>query len=784
MNWISRLLSRRGGPEADAERARLDEWMREGYEHHQKGRSADAGRLYRKILESDPGYADASYFLGVIAQGEGRNDEAVTLFRSAVAAKPDEATFLFALGTQYYRARRFDEAVTTFRSGLAFRPGDPDAQNDLGASLMELGRLEEALAILEPLVAANGEFFPACYNLANLYRHQGRIDDAIAQYRRAIELRPDHLDSHCCLLFTLNYSDKYDADTVSAEHRRFGERHARAAPGPEPDRRWPRKLRIGYLSPDFRSHVVASFIGPALARHDREKFELFCYYTNPEHDEDTARLRSYAEHWSDCAGLSDNALADRIRGHRIDILVDLAGHTSGHRIGVLAMKPAPVQVTYLGYPNTTGLPTVDYRITDAIADPPGDADTLNVEQLLRLPRSFLCYRPGPDLHDSGPLPALRNGYVTFGCFNNFLKLSDSFLDAAALVLKEVPGSRLVLKGRPLEAPSVAARVQQRFAAAGVAPERLELRGWTAAVEDHLGAYREIDIALDSFPYNGTTTTCEAVWMGVPVVTLQGDRHAARVGASLLNSLGLVSLVARNVEEFVRICARLATDLEGTAALRAGLRDRLRASPLMDEAGFTRELERCYQEIWMEKTRQEPAEPNAVAEPLRLHIGGKQRRAGWKILNILPGPDVDYVGDCSDLSRFADGSVDEIYASHVLEHLGYQQKLPQTLAAFHRLLRKGGRASISVPDFEVLCRLFLEQANSAAERFHLMRMAFGGQIDSHDFHCVGLTAEFLADFLAQAGFSKMERVREFGLFDDSSSQRFHDTRISLNVIAYK
>jgi predicted O-linked N-acetylglucosamine transferase (SPINDLY family) len=321
----------------------------------------------------------------------------------------------------------------------------------------------------------------------------------------------------------------------------------------------------------------------------------------------TDRVRGLVERWSDCGGLSDAALADRIRAHRIDILVDLAGHTSGHRIGVLAVKPAPIQVTYLGYPNTTGLPTVDYRITDALADPPGRADELHVERLVRLPRPFVCYRPEPKAPDIGPSPALSNGHVTFGCFNNTIKLSDSFLDAAAMVLTAVPGSRLVLKGDALNLPSVGGPVRERFDIAGVAPDRLELRGWTAAVEDHLGAYRQIDIALDSFPYNGTTTTCEALWMGVPVVTLRGESHAGRVGACLLGWLGLKQLIAGDVSEFVRICARLASDIQETATLRSGLRERMRASALVDEAGITRELERTYRAIWIDHMHLEPDE---------------------------------------------------------------------------------------------------------------------------------------------------------------------------------
>lgn len=604
-SWLSRLLGRHEAPPADAERARLDAWMREGFEHQQKGNLSAAGRLYRQILDADPGYADAAFFLGTIADGAGRSEEAISLYRDAVKAKPEEPTFLFALGNQYYRARRFDEAVPTLGRGLKLRPDDVDGRKDYGLCLMELARWEEARTVLEPLAAAHPELFSACAHLAIVYRQLGRIQDAIVQFRKAIALDPEHLGAQNSLLFTLNYSDRDDAATVAAEHRAFGLRHARPVKMPPPEARWPRRLRIGYLSPDFRKHVVMAFMAPVLERHDREQFEVFCFHTHREKDEVTERLRAQVERWSDCGGLPDDAIADRIRADRIDILVDLAGHTSGQRIGVLAVKPAPIQITYLGYPNTTGLPTVDYRITDVLADPPGRADELNVERLLRLSRPFLCYRPEAKAPDPGPPPVLSRGYVTFGCFNNTLKLSDTFLHLAARVLNAVPGSRLVLKGGALELPSVASRVRQRFTAAGVAPERLDLRGWTTALEDHLGAYREIDVALDSYPYNGTTTTCEALWMGVPVVTLRGDRHAARVGASLLGWLGLADLVAGDAEEFVHICARLAGDVEAAASLRAGLRERMRASLLVDEAGFTREIERCYRTVWMEHMQLAP-----------------------------------------------------------------------------------------------------------------------------------------------------------------------------------
>jgi len=583
-----------------AERAQLDDWMRQGYALHEGGDLERAAGFYRRILEADPGYVDATFLLGMIAEAQGAAEEAAARFQAAAAARPDEPAFLFALGKQQYRARRFEEAVDTLERGLALRPDDPDARHDYGSSLMELSRWDEALAVVEPLARGAEDSFATQYNLANLYRQLGRVQDAIGQYRKALALSPGHLDTQGCLLFMLNYSDRHSAADIFAEHRAFGERLAQAALPPVAETRWPRRLRIGYLSPDFRHHAVACFIAPVLERHDRGRFEVRCYYTRAPADEVTARLRGHAEHWSDCAGLTDEAIAQRIRDDRIDILVDLAGHTSGGRVGVLAMKPAPLQVSYLGYPNTTGLASVDYRIGDAITDPAGSADALNVERLLRLPRTFLAYRPLAPAPDPGPLPLLRNGHVTFGCYNNFFKQSGTFLDTAAKLLLAIPGARLTLKGGPLYSASVADGVRARFAAAGVAPDRLVLLGWTTTYDDHLAAYRDIDIALDSFPYAGTTTTCEALSMGVPVVTLQGDRHAARVGASLLSALGLNEWVARSTDEFVSTCVRLAADVEGLKAHRAGLRERMRASPLMDEHALTLALEDAYLKMWTDR----------------------------------------------------------------------------------------------------------------------------------------------------------------------------------------
>jgi len=599
MRWLTRLLGAKAAPSAAP--ADPQACLREGYDCVIRGDLPGAESRLRAILEADPAHADALYYLARIAAGDRRREEAVTLLQQAADLRPGEAIFQEALGDALLAAQRYGEAIAVFRAGVALLPESISLRNSLAAALIEAGRMEEARADLEKLleIIPEGaeEKINVHFNLASIHREYGRADAAIASYRRALALRPDFVQCYSNLLFQLNYSATVDAAEIFAEHRRYGERFARRYLPPVPDPAWPRRLRIGYLSPDFRNHVVMRFMEPALAHHQRDRFEIFCYYTHAHKDAVTETLRGHAEHWRDCEELSAGQLAERIRADRIDILVDLAGHTVGNSLQTLAMKPAPVQATYLGYPNTTGLTAVDYRISDAFADPPGESDRLSTERILRLPGSYFCYRPESDAPPVGPLPAQKSGTVTFGCFNNFAKLSGSFLELACRVLRAVPDSRLLLKARPLSIDSVANTVLSGFERAGIDPARIELIGWRASDHSHLSTYNDVDIALDTVPYNGATTTCEAMWMGVPVVTLAGDRHAGRAGASLLNAVGLGALVAHNMDEYVSICSRLAGDLPGLAVQRAGMRDRMRASGLMDEAGFTRSLEQLFVGMW-------------------------------------------------------------------------------------------------------------------------------------------------------------------------------------------
>lgn len=658
MSWLARIARRQSPPSEAPDRETLDAWLRQAFDRAAEGDVAEAERVYRKILEHDPRDADALYFLGGIAMTRGREAEAADLYRKAIDGRPADAALWFGLGIACHFLRRMTESAQAYRAGLALQPENAVMRNNLSATLIELGRGDEAREEMERLKRAGFEAPQLTGNLGSVYREQGRIEEAIEAYQRTVQLAPKDVDAFTNLLLTLNYSERHDAAEIYAEHRRFGARFARPYVVPEPDRAWPRRLRVGYVSPDFRSHVVAFFIEPILAAHDRGRFEVFCYYNHRWEDKVTERLRGLVEHWRDCVHLSDAEMAERIREDRIDILVDLAGHTSDHRLRVFASKPAPLQVSYLGYPNTTGLDALDYRISDVYADPPGEAERFSVEQFLRPRPTYFCYRPPPDCPQVGPLPASSAGHITFGCFNNLPKVSGAFLDAVAKVLAAVRGSRFRLKSKTLDVAHVADRMRERLVQSGIEPARLDIRGWEETTRGHLASYGGIDIALDSFPYNGATTTCEALWMGVPVVTLAGDRHAGRMGSSLLNAVALGGLVARRPEEYVEKCVALARDLPRLAELRAGLRERMRRSPLMDETGFTRALERCYGEIWERKIhpapREKPDEQGMVAlraEAASLRAARKTveaEEAYRQILKLQPD-DVEALTGLWDLS---------------------------------------------------------------------------------------------------------------------------------------
>ncbi len=751
------------------------------------GRTAEALAAYRAALDLDPRHAKAANNLGCLQELLGQLDEAAQSYDMALQADPGLANALHNRANLNKQRGRFDAAEADLRRALGLEPSHSDWHSNLAEVLLQQWRLDDAEASQRKALAVDPRSARGMFGLGNALMMLGRNDEAEHAFRQAIEIEPDLSEAHGNLLLCLHYRKGNDARALFEEHLAWAKQHAEGlasqAGHAAIDRTPGRPLNIGYVSPNFHRHSVASFFEPLLAAHDRSRFRIFCYSSVTHPDAVTGRLKGLSDQWRDIRGVFGDAAARLIREDRIDILVDLAGHTGGGRPLLFARRPAPVQIAWLGYPNTTGLAEMDYRLTDAVADPEGEADLRHSEKLLRLPQGFLCFSPDPDSPEPGALPALATGRVTFGCFNNFAKLTPEMIALWCRLLAAVPRSRLLLKAHALGNESARRSLLNHFTDHGIDEARLMIWGPEDSFAGHLARYREVDIALDTYPYHGTTTTCEALWMGVPVITLAGSAHVSRVGASILKRLSLDELVAVDPDGYLATAVALSADLEKLRALRAGLRQRMRESPLLDRSGFARSVETAYAAAW-ERWRAQDGSASVGSALLRLHVGGKERKEGWRILNIQPGPDVDFIGDVTDLGQFADGSVDELYASHVLEHVGYQSALPRALAGFHRVLRPGGRALISVPDFEVLCRLFVDPRATMRERFHVMRMAFGGQIDEHDFHCVGLSYDFLSQFLFQAGFSRVERVQEFGLFDDSSTIEFLDQKISLNVVAYK
>lgn len=566
------------------------------------GWADQAATHYERVLALRPEHGSAHNNLGLILLQRGGLAEAAAHFQKAISLQPDNADAHNNLGLTLQRQGRADEALALYQQVLTLRSENVSAHSNLGLILLQRGRLAEAVAHFQKVIALQPDNAEMHNNLGVTLQRQGRVDEALIHFQRALALRPDYVEAHGAALFALNYRSSTEPAAVFTAHLDFARRwEALLAPSVQPpinDRSPERRIKLGYVSSDFRRHSVAYFIEPVLKSHDRDRFEIFCYSNHFQEDEVTARLKALADHWRGIAGIPDDVVARQIRTDQIDILVDLNGHTAGNRLLVFARKPAPVQVTWLGYPNTTGLSAMDYRLTDDYADPVGMTEHLHSEKLVRLPESFSCYQPpDDDAPEVSNLPAQEKGYVTFGSFNNQAKLSPEVMTVWASLLGAVPGSRLVLKNPSLDDVTAQRGVRAAFRTAGVDPERLELLGLDSSSAVHLARYRNLDIGLDPFPYNGVTTTCEALWMGVPVVTLAGRTHVTRVGVSQLSNLGLTELICRTAEEYIATAVRLANDLEYLGRLRKEMRARMAASPLVDAQRFTSNLEGGYRTMW-------------------------------------------------------------------------------------------------------------------------------------------------------------------------------------------
>jgi predicted O-linked N-acetylglucosamine transferase (SPINDLY family) len=540
--------------------------------------------------------------LGNVLLDQHRPDEAATALTEAHRLAPDQTWLMRSLALSHMARGTPDRAEPLLRRALEIDPADAAVHDTLGALLGQTGRPIEAETHHRAALPAQRERHRGLSNLAVVLHMQGRYAEAEACYREALVLRPDYASGHSNLLFGLSYRTDMSAEQIFAEYRSWDRQHAlKLAPDdpqfaldPAPGRR----LRIGYVSADFRHHAAALFAEPLLAAHDRDAVELFCYGEVAVPDEVTERFRTLADHWRSTVGLSDAAMADMIREDRIDVLVDLAGHTAGSRLLVFARKPAPVQVAYLlGHGYTTGLSAMDAFLADAFLTPQ-DADALFSERVMRLPRIPLVYSPPDAMPPVGPLPAMENAFVTFGYFGRPERLNDDVIVTWSSILHNLAGSRLVLNTKAFREAAFCDLIAARFAARGIARAQLDLictepqtRTWAA--------YGKIDIALDPFPHNAGTTTIEALWQGVPIVSLAGRPSVGRFGSMILHAVGLDDWVSNDTEGYVARCIDAAADLPALAHLRAGLRARFAASPLRDAADLARLVETAYRSLWDE-----------------------------------------------------------------------------------------------------------------------------------------------------------------------------------------
>ena len=536
---------------------------------------------------------------------QGKFEEAIDYCKRAIRLDPKQQDVHCALGSLYVSCHRIDEAIDVYRAVNAVDPDSEKANVGLGDCLRIRGEFNEAVQYYDRALSNPGSVDRALIhsNIGVCRQACGYIGDALEAFRRAIELQPAKYELRTNLLMAYNYSNEHEPEEVFRQHALFDEFYAARYKNEwvpyqnscNPDR----KLKIGYVSSNFYQHSVANFIKPVLECHDRGRFEVFAYHNNIVSDAITDIIKPLISCWREVAHLSDHDLTQLIRDDGIDILVDLNGHTSDNRLMVFARKPAPVQVTWIGYPNTTGMSAMDYRITDSVADPPGETERYHAERLIRLPDVFSCFAPSDTCPDVVAPPAKENGFITFGSFNNFSKITPQMLAIWCELMNNTPDSRIILKSELFRDDRMRERVAGIFNQAGIDQARVDLLGKDVSRMTHLERYGGMDIALDSFPYNGTTTTCEALWMGVPVVTLAGSVHAGRVTASQLMSIGLKELIAHSPREYVDVACSLARDLDYLRELRFTMRDRMLSSPLMNARALTENLEQAYRNIWQE-----------------------------------------------------------------------------------------------------------------------------------------------------------------------------------------
>ena len=551
-------------------------------------------RKAASLLPSDPA---ALFNLGYALQKNLQRTEALKVYLEAEKVGCDTADLHTNIGVILKDQEQFLEAVKRFHRALELNPESSAALNNIGSVCISLGWTTEAIDIFHDALRRSPTMVAPHNNLGHMLKISGRAAEGLAYYVKGLKLAPDNREMMQNYLLCTLYQTDLSPQMIFEEHRKCG---AQIAAGTKrvPHRNvgdgHPQgKIRVGYVSPDFCMHPVAFFAVALLGSLDRERFEVYAYSDVHKADAMTKRLRGFVDVWREISEMQNQDVGELIQKDEIDILVDLCGHTAHNRLAVMAARPAPIIASYLGYPATSGIPGVGFRITDAVVDPPGKTDEWHTEKLVRLDRCAWCFEAPASSPLVGPLPATKNGFITFGCFNNLAKLNAPLYDLWVEILQQVPDSRLFLKAKTLVDPAICQEVIGYFTTRGIALDRLRVSGFEAVAQNHFERYNEVDMALDSYPYHGTTTTCEALWMGVPVITQAGEAHLSRVGASLLGAVGHPELVASSAKEYIRKAVELAGDMQRLDALRQSLRGEMQASPLLDKIGFGRAIEKAF-----------------------------------------------------------------------------------------------------------------------------------------------------------------------------------------------
>lgn len=565
---------------------------------HSEGRLKEAETIYDQLLAEDPKNADAVHFKGLLFYQHGRNQEAILILREAIKLRRGVASFHGNLANVLFHVGDMEAAETEYRKAIRLDRKYAKAYNNFSALLMGQGRFSEAEATVRSAIKLEPENFESFNSLASILRRQGHLQEAEDAFRRAVELNPDYEEAHGNLIFLRDFNTNLTFADQQMDRRLWAERFIdplMGTPAPHENLKEPdRKLRIGYVSGDFRNHSAAITFGAAIFERDRMNFEAFCYTTSARRDSITEKFEAAADAWRPVWGMPDSDLVEKIREDKIDILVDLAGHSAGNRLPMFGYKPAPIQITAWGHCTGTGMKAMDYILADAILMPPEDAHHC-AEEVIEL-SCGLNFAPPEDAPNVASTPMLANGYPTFGCFNRIEKLVDETFEVWAQILNQTPDARLVLKNAAFDNPAVVSNVNERMGACGIELERVDLIGKTSWYE-HMAAFSRIDIALDPFPNNGGVTTLETLWMGVPLVAMRGPTAPSRLGASMNIACGHADWVGETIEDYIEIAGRMARNPDGLEAARMGLRSDLETRPLGNPPLYAREVEAHYRRVW-------------------------------------------------------------------------------------------------------------------------------------------------------------------------------------------